>query len=364
MEESEIDPKLKKFGGKRQKRKIVNVFVFLCFAVMLSAFVCSRYSKEIMVIDGGERQEYLTFSRTVGEFIQEKNISLQEYDKVLPGKDELLQDGDIVVIKRAISVFLNVDGTDREVWTHASEVVGLLKEQEIKLQEDDQVFPALNHPLKPGDTIVVVRVEKEYEVIKEQIPYRTIRVPNYHLEKGVVRVLQQGLEGLQEHIWELVKKDGEEVSRVLLSSNIISAPQDLVLEYGETDIQSRSGRSLQFQRIIRVEATAYCPGTPGTGCPTDGRGASQCTGFYNDGLTFTGVRAIAGTGTRDNPHIIAVDPRIIPLKSMVYIEGYGYARAEDTGGAIKGHKLDLLFNTHAEALAFGRKKLDVYLLTQ
>jgi 3D (Asp-Asp-Asp) domain-containing protein len=84
-----------------------------------------------------------------------------------------------------------------------------------------------------------------------------------------------------------------------------------------------------------VNATAYCPGTPGSGCPIDERGAAHCTGFYNDGFTFTGKKAVAGDGSITNPHIIAVDPAVIPLKAMVYLEGYGFAVAEDTGSAIK-----------------------------
>ncbi len=364
MEDSEIEPLEQNSRSKSSLRKKIEALLFLLLAGLLLAFFYNYQCKEIMVIDGAERLQYLTFSRTVGELVQEKGLSLNEYDKVLPGKEELLQDGDIIVIKRAFSVFLNVDGKSREVWTNASEAAGLLREQGIKLQEDDQIFPALNHPLKPGDEVVVVRVEKQYEVFQEQIPYRTIRVPNSELEKGVVRVLQEGLEGLQEHIWELVKKDGEEVSRALVSSNIISEPQDLILEYGETDINSRSGRNIQIKKVLTVEATAYCPGTPESGCPIDEHGASQCTGFHNDGYTYTGVKAEAGNGTREKPHIIAVDPGLIPLKSVVYIEGYGYARAEDTGSAIKGPAIDLLFNKHAEAVAFGRKKLKVYLLVQ
>lgn len=112
---------------------------------------------------------------------------------------------------------------------------------------------------------------------------------------------------------------------------------------------------------LLVEATAYCPGTPGSGCPIR-KGHPSCTGKYANGYTATGVRAKAGDGTIEDPHIIAVDPKVIPLKTLVYIEGYGYARAEDVGGAIKGERIDLLFDTHKEALQFGRQKIEVFIL--
>ena len=59
--------------------------------------------------------------------------------------------------------------------------------------------------------------------------------------------------------------------------------------------------------------------------------------------------------------IIAVDPSIIPLGTHVYIPGYGEAVAEDVGGAIQGHRIDVAFDTRAEALAFGRQDIEIYI---
>lgn len=118
----------------------------------------------------------------------------------------------------------------------------------------------------------------------------------------------------------------------------------------------------KYTASFEVSATAYCPGTPESGCPIDERGASQCTGFYNDGFTATGVPAVPGDGSVERPHLVAVDPVLIPLKSLLYVEGFGFARAEDTGSAIKGESIDLLFSKHDEAWIFGRQKLKIYVL--
>ena len=73
-------------------------------------------------------------------------------------------------------------------------------------------------------------------------------------------------------------------------------------------------------------------------------------------------------GTRARVGAVAVDPRVIKLRSRLYIESmdswpsYGYATAEDTGGAIKGKRIDLFFNSNAEALRFGRRNVKVYVL--
>lgn len=92
---------------------------------------------------------------------------------------------------------------------------------------------------------------------------------------------------------------------------------------------------------ITVEATAY---------------TANCTGC--SGITKTGVDLKANP----NAKVIAVDPTVIPLGSKVYVEGYGYATAEDIGGAIKGNRIDVFIPTQSAALQWGRKQVKVTLL--
>ncbi|WNF21233.1 LysM peptidoglycan-binding domain-containing protein [Mesobacillus jeotgali] len=92
---------------------------------------------------------------------------------------------------------------------------------------------------------------------------------------------------------------------------------------------------------ITVEATAY---------------TANCTGC--SGITKTGVDLKANP----NAKVIAVDPTVIPLGSKVYVEGYGYATAEDIGGAIKGNRIDVFIPTQNEAIQWGRKQVKVTIL--
>lgn len=89
----------------------------------------------------------------------------------------------------------------------------------------------------------------------------------------------------------------------------------------------------------KFKCYAYCPCT-------------SCCGAYASGITATGTTATAG-------RTIAVDPSVIPLGSKVVIDGHTYV-AEDTGGGIKGNKIDIFMDSHREALNFGVKWLDVY----
>lgn len=95
------------------------------------------------------------------------------------------------------------------------------------------------------------------------------------------------------------------------------------------------------------------------------RGASRTetlevvvTGYNKDDPGMDG-KGITFTGTKVHRGIAAVDPSIIPLGSGLYIPGYGYARAEDTGGAIKGNRVDLYFENRKDALEWGHKKLTI-----
>ena len=85
---------------------------------------------------------------------------------------------------------------------------------------------------------------------------------------------------------------------------------------------------------------------------------------YDDSPESQGkwVGKTATPGLKPQVGVIAVDPRVIPLGTKLYVEGYGKCLAGDTGGAIKGHRLDLFFNTKSEVKNWGRKKVKVYKL--
>lgn len=100
-------------------------------------------------------------------------------------------------------------------------------------------------------------------------------------------------------------------------------------------------KDIEGVKEITVEATAY---------------TASCEGC--SGITKTGINL------KENPNakVISVDPSVIPLGSKVYVEGYGEAIAGDTGGAIKGNKIDVFIPNKQDAINFGRKQLKVTIL--
>ena len=101
-------------------------------------------------------------------------------------------------------------------------------------------------------------------------------------------------------------------------------------------------QKLPFTNIGQFDLSFYCP-------------CEKCVGKKKI------VRTASGTKPKAN-YTIAVDTRIIPLGSILYIEGFGYFIAQDTGSAIKGNRIDIFVDSHQQALKLGRKKANVFLL--
>nr|WP_201450141.1 3D domain-containing protein [Pontibacillus sp. HMF3514] len=104
---------------------------------------------------------------------------------------------------------------------------------------------------------------------------------------------------------------------------------------------TRTKAASKSKKKITMEATAY---------------TANCTGC--SGITRTGINLKANP----NQKVIAVDPNVIPLGTRVYVEGYGTAIAGDTGGDIKGNRIDVFIPNRQDALNFGRRQVTVTVL--
>jgi 3D (Asp-Asp-Asp) domain-containing protein len=179
------------------------------------------------------------------------------------------------------------------------------------------------------------------EVIKkrETIPYPTIYQDNPRLLMGLVLNQQEGQSGEKEKVFRIILQEGREVKRILLEERILAEPIPRIVSRGTagSKITQKVVEKFNVLKTLVMKATAY----------------SRYDKGCND-ITATGRRARRG--------VVAVDPRVIRLGTKVYVEGYGHAIAADTGGAIKGQRIDLCFNTVREAKKFGRQKVKVHIL--
>jgi uncharacterized protein YabE (DUF348 family) len=289
--------------------------------------------------------ELETTAATVGEALAEAGYDLYESDRVSPPLGTPLAADTTVTIERGTPVTLEADGQTWVSRTRQATVAGLLGEIGLALDSGDYVLPGLDSTLAPGQVVQVVRAGEETLVERESIPFDTLYVPDPDLEIDQQRVVQAGRPG---ELWRQVRvrsENGREVSRVVAGEwiGVPSTPQ--IVGYG-TQIVVRSLDTpygeLQYWRHLRVLATSYSPSTAGDKQPGDPR----------FGLSATGAEVVRG--------IVAVDPRVISLGTPLYVPDYGLGTALDTGGAVKGLRIDLGYDD--QNLTLWYDWVDVYLL--
>ena len=301
---------------------------------------------EVVVNDQANTTTYMTTASTVGEFLETENIQVASHDELSVASDEEITDTLTIDIDRAVKVSVT-DGTNEttDVYTTADTVEALLKEQQLELSDLDRVEPGIEKTVTADMAVDVIRVEEVTDVVEEEVAFSTVRKNDSSLTKGKEQVVASGSNGLVEKRYTVVLENGKEVSRELVSEDVKKEAAQRVVAVGTKAIQqapSRGTSSAVAGKTITVEATAY-----NWDCATcDGRG-----------LTATGYNLKA------NPDgVIAVDPRVIPLGTKVYVEGYGYAIARDTGGAIKGNRIDVHMRSISAARQFGRQTVKVTII--
>ncbi len=186
-------------------------------------------------------------------------------------------------------------------------------------------------------------VKIEYESVAIEPP--TIFETNRRLPPRQRVLVQEGKPGEKRIEWRITLRNGKPIKREKVSEEVVEPPRPRIYEVGVyAHIASRGavGRASSFRttKVIEMEATAYTAHRSGGGTGT--------------GRTASGMPAGYG--------LVAVDPRVIPLGTVLYIEGYGMAIAADRGRAIRGRKIDLYFSSRAQALQFGRRKVRVHIL--
>lgn len=302
-------------------------------------------AKQVQVItDNGEKTIW-TGAKTVEELLKEQNIALNKHDKVQPKPKDKIKNNMEIQVQKAFSLTLNNGGKEEQVWSTSTTVADFLSQRGITINDLDRVEPKLEETVKANDTVKVIRVEKVTDVVEEPINFAVVTKKDNNLAKGTEKVVNAGKTGLLTKEYEVVLENGKEVFRKLISEKKIREKQDKVVAVGTkvaaTQVVSRGTDNNASGKEIYVSSTAY---------------TANCSGC--SGKTATGLDLRANPSAK----IIAVDPNIIPLGTKVYVEGYGYAIAADTGGAIKGTKIDVFFSTKAEAYRWGRKTVKIKIL--
>lgn len=303
------------------------------------------------------------------------------------------------------------DGETMTVPFSPCTVAQLLEENHITLTENEVVTPPLTEYLSYDAGISIVSVVYETVTETEEIDYGILVRESDTLKQGERKIVRSGVKGEKQVTYRVAMRDGEEVQRIAVSETVVTEPVDCVIDRGtgvaeteqpEEELAWDEGVIFPGQQPEEDAAAAQDSADDTLSAVSGGLSTAGKENVWSaptdvsvdtagkritlpDGTTHTyssvlTVKAtayhrqeegglITATGTTTQYGTIAVDPSVIPLGSRVFVVAedgtswsYGPGLAEDTGGLIKGNRIDLFFMTGTEATNFGVRTAEIYIL--
>lgn len=323
----------------------------VCTTVLLSQTVFAKNT--FVITDGKQVKVHTTYSSDPTVVLDEAGFTLGQADIVeaKPGADSTQ-----ITVTRGMTVSVNHCGKELRWVSYGETVQELFQRNGIVLTEDLGVDASLDAQVHDGMMIVIDRTVTTMDSYRVCVPFETIYQETDLLKKGTEVVLTEGKPGQKDCTAVVTYLNGLETERKILTEEVTTEPVNRVVAVGTGNGTKKNGKPiigdgviiagngdvLTFTHRDTFTATSYC---------------RTCVGGK-----------ITATGTVTRVGAIAVDPKVIPYGTRMFIvtkDGkyiYGVATAEDCGGSIKGKRLDLFYETKAESLAFGIRECDVYFL--
>lgn len=307
--------------------KILIVSILVSFALFVSIAHC------YIVSDGSTNHQVVSMSNlTTNQILQQAQLNTRKEDVLNTENGTTLYTGKIT-ISRAKPVQVEIDGKTSTYYT-TTEIIGdLIKEEGIKLNNKDYISPSIDSLIGDQKIVIKTYVEKE-KIVNVPIDYKVVYSNDSRVAKGLIVKVNNGKGGILAKYYKEIYFGGQKIKEVFQYDKVARAPVNQVYLVGTAELPQK------YLKLYTMRSTAYSP----TVAQTDS----------NPWVTASGLRSSFG--------IVAIDPKIIPLGSLLYVEGYGYAVAGDTGGLIKGDRIDVFFYSTTQSNKWGVRNVKVYLL--
>lgn len=358
------------------KKVMMHMSALLIVLTMVFTPAYASSTNTVTLIDDGYVKNVTTDKETVSDVLAEHGISLNPSDLLSYEKTAKIEDEMTIEIERARDVYIPSNG--KIIVTAKAFDREFLKENGFSIPENDFYVRENYDAEKDALVLDVIECSTKSVTVTEKIENGIVYLKDDSMLESEAKLEVAGQKGLVERTYSVRYENGVEVSKILTKEVVIEKPVDRVVRVGTKSVQTETaespqaieasyivgksapsaktvttntGKVLKYKNVIDVVATAY------------DLSFASCGKYPGDpayGITASGMRARVG--------VIAVDPRIIPLGTKLYITApdgswtYGEAIAGDTGGAIKGYRVDLFYNTYSECIQFGRRSAKVYIL--
>ena len=296
----------------------------------------------VTVVEDGRPVSLQTSVETVGDALAGAGISLGPADEVFPPVATRLNAGMQIEVSHARSVNLRLGDQSQVIYTQAETLEEALREAGYTFGPDDRVEPALDVAVTNDMVARIVRVTGQAFYEREDVVHKTVFKPDDTLTGTETRRVQ-GHDGVRVTEYKIVIEDGVETERAFVGESYDPDPVDTVIYYSASAINSTgTAVDLQVSQTLNMYATWYNAASSGKPATHEAYG-----------ITRSGAPLTKG--------IVAVDPNVIPLGTRLFIPGYGFAVAGDTGGGIIGDMIDLGF-PDGVAVDWRTGWVDVYIL--
>ena len=360
-------------------RAVALLLPIVCIVMLLTqtAFAKNTY----LINDGGQITIHTTYATDPADVLHEAGLKLGTDDTYTTQLGLGMSE---ITIQRMQSVNVVYGGNTLTVTTYGETVESLLNRMNFKLTQDDVLSESLSARTYDGMVLTVTRSVTTEETYTVAIPFETEYCYDASLSEGEQVVLTKGVEGQLQCKASVHYVDGKEVSRTLISEKVVTKPVNALIAIG-TGVEMPDYPPETIPTEPPTQAPTKPALTPEVPSASKMPVIGENTIITPDGevLTYThseqfvatayhnsdpGCTIWTSTGTLCRVGAIAVDPRVIPYGTRMYIvtnDGqyiYGIAVAEDCGSSIKGNRVDLYYNSVAECNRFGIRDCTIYFL--
>ncbi|MGA9534050.1 MAG: ubiquitin-like domain-containing protein [Anaerolineales bacterium] len=262
---------------------------------------------------------------TLAQGLTQHGLRLFEGDHISPGWTSAPADDQQIDLVVSRPVRIEVDGKEMSVRTVGKTVREVLGQNGIALIGLDRAEPGLEERTPRAGVIRVHRIREEVMVELEPVPFESTYQPLAGAEIDTKRIIETGSYGVRANQVRVRYEDGQEVGRIVEGEWLAREPSPRLVGYG-TKIVVRTAATddgtIEYWRSVQMWATSYSASRAGVSPDAP-----------NYGITASGKPLTKG--------LVAIDRSLIPFGTRMYVPGYGFAEAADTGGGVRGRWIDL-----------------------